>query len=765
MMGKDVPIPTPPTATIRPAKASETQRLQEIAALASRDDFVGVTKLVEFLADPSWRVRRAAADALVGSASRELVLRAVLDAFRNGHRNLGLLNALLQVVDRLDLDVVPALEEFLLDPDSDLRIYAVQALGERADPAAVPALLRTLADPNENVRCQAIETLGKLRSAAATDALIAIAETRELASAFAALEALASIGDARVGPRLFPLLQDALLAEATIRAVGRLGDEEAIPHLTALLDVDLPPAVTVARALVEIHERYQSSYSKGTFVAELVRRLLRPATTQVLIAAAGNSQSDEAPFMARILSWLPGDQVVDALIKLLALPHGTGAATDALVRKGTAAVARVAGLLENSDRTLVRAAVEVLGRIGAPAPVPALIGLLAEDDLAAAAAGALAMIGDIRAYSAVSALLGHPRANVRQAAVAAVNSIAHPNRASDLEHWLRDRSPLVRESAVKIACYLGLPEDVDPILACCDDENEQVRKTAIENIGLLDGERIPAIIASALRSGTPAVRAAAAQAFAGGTEFESSRLLIEALNDPDVWVRYYAAKKLAVLLAPSDGTLIALARAAQQDTAMQVRIAAVEGLGHGSALPLLITLAMDADSDIAQAALKALGASRHSGALPILVATLDSEDPVKRKVAVEALGKSGLSAAVEPLCRFTPDEDRDLAAKAIDALGRLDCVEGVAAVVDLLRSPRWRETCTMVLTRMAPRRIDWVAKGLSHQNPDVRRSIVEVLARTNERVATQALRGAVSDTNPAVRYAVLAALAHNGAYG
>ena len=607
MMGKDWPIPTPPAATNRPAKESETHRLQELAALANRDNSAGATKLVKFLADPSWRIRRAAADALVASTSRELVFRAVLDAFRNGHRDLGLLNALFPVLDRLHLDVVPALDEFLVDPDSDLRIYAAQALGERADPAAVPALLRTLADPNENVRCQAIETLGKLRSADATDALIAIAATREFAPAFAALDALSSIGDARIGPRLIPLLEDPLLAEPTVRALGRLGDEEAIPHLVALLDVDGPATTTAVRALVEIHERYQVSYSKGAYIAELVRQMLKPGAMHVLFAVAGNAQSDDAPVIVRMLSWLPGDNVVDALIKLLALPGGIRPAAEALVRKGTAAVGIVANLLEESDRALVRVAVEILGRIGAPAPVPALIGLLSEDDLAAAAAGALAMIGDIRAYQAIAPLLGHPRANVRQAAVAAINSIAHPNRASDLEHWLRDRSPLVRESAVKIACYLGIPEEVDLILACCDDENEQVRKTAIENIGLLDGERIPAIIASALRSGTPAVRAAAAQAFAGETEFESSRLLIEALADPDVWVRYYAAKKLSVLLAPSDDSLQALARVAQQDAAMQVRIAAIEGLGHGSALPLLIALAADADGDIALAALKALG--------------------------------------------------------------------------------------------------------------------------------------------------------------
>ena len=132
---------------------------------------------------------------------------------------------------------------------------------------------------------------------------------------------------------------------------------------------------------------------------------------------------------------------------------------------------------------------------------------------------------------------------------------------------------------------------------------------------------------------------------------------------------------------------------------------------------------------------------------------------------MEAVGKSGSSAAVEPLCRMTRDEDRDLVATAIDALGQLDCVEGVAALLDLLRSPRWRDTCMMVLTRIAPRRLDWVAKGLNHQNQDVRRSVVEMLARMRGPVAAAMLRGAVSDTSPAVRYVALAALAHKGASG
>ena len=86
------------------------------------------------------------------------------------------------------------------------------------------------------------------------------------------------------------------------------------------------------------------------------------------------------------------------------------------------------------------------------------------------------MIGDTRAYSALGTLLGHPRAIIRQAAVAAVNSVAHPNRANDVQAWLHNSSPLMRESALKIACYLGYVESIESILACCDEQANKFAK-------------------------------------------------------------------------------------------------------------------------------------------------------------------------------------------------------------------------------------------------------------------------------------------------
>ena len=62
------------------------------------------------------------------------------------------------------------------------------------------ALIKALKDEDTNVRYHAIEALGKLKAVDAVDALAEIAESRDFFLAFAALDALAKIGDARIAP-------------------------------------------------------------------------------------------------------------------------------------------------------------------------------------------------------------------------------------------------------------------------------------------------------------------------------------------------------------------------------------------------------------------------------------------------------------------------------------------------------------------------------------------------------------------------------------
>ncbi len=229
-----------------------------------------------------------------------------------------------------------------------------------------------------------------------------------------------------------------------------------------------------------------------------------------------------------------------------------------------------------------------------------------------------------------------------------------------------------------------------------------------------------------------------------------------------MWVRYFAAKSLGSAPAFDESGTKALVQVSLQDEAMQVRIAAVQALAHsGQAdlLPLFSTLADSAESDLAKAALKGLGALHNSDALPILMAALERGEDEVRRTAFQALGESQQVLAIEPLTRAIQNEDRGVATYALEALGQLDREEAVAAIVECLRWPRWRKICMNTLARKASARMPWLARGLKHPDADVRRSIVEVLSRMRDRAATLCLQGSLSDAEPAVRHAATTALA------
>ena len=88
------------------------------------------------------------------------------------------------------------------------------------DPRAIPALVAALDDPNTNVRVHSIEAIGKLHAAEAVDRLVSFVESLDFELAFPAIEALAAIGDERIAYRLTPLLQNPLFCVAAIEAFG-----------------------------------------------------------------------------------------------------------------------------------------------------------------------------------------------------------------------------------------------------------------------------------------------------------------------------------------------------------------------------------------------------------------------------------------------------------------------------------------------------------------------------------------------------------------
>ncbi|MGB3058669.1 MAG: HEAT repeat domain-containing protein [Anaerolineae bacterium] len=743
----------------------ENQRLDAAERLTADTDLDTAEPLVGALSDQSWRVRRVAVDGLARRGSADAV-SALLRALHDEHENASLLNSALQVLAMSDLDVITPLVDFLDDPDPHLRTYAAQALGEQRTPAAIPALVHTLQyDADTNVRFHAIEALGKCKASEAVDLLLTIAEQDDFFLAFAALDALALIADPQIAARLAPLLTNSLLRAAVVDALGQLGDHTTVAPLCDLLNLAQAPASVVASALARLYDRYQATYQEGAFIADLARQHVTAGGEQALLAEIAQAGQGDLRSLALVLGWLEGPAVDRTLTGLLAQPSVRREVVEALVRHGKVATLHLIEQLARGDMETRQTTIIALGRIGDSLAVPVLIEQLsAAPDLIVVTAGALAKIGDRRAFHALLPLLGHGDTTVRQAIASSLNSLGHPDMPTYIERYLADPNPLLRESAVRIAGYFGYANCIEALFACCRDEDESVRRVAIEHLPYLDDPRVVAVLGAALMQETPRVRAAAARAFGQLDEIKSLTYLVPALADADPWVRYYCVRSLGRHGYPE--ALPALQNLAQADPAPQVRLAALEALGRVGgvrAVAILAPLAEAEDADVARAAIQALGSIGHPDAMPPLLAALHAADPEHRVEAVQAIGgRGGLDAVGVLEWAAATDTDDRVVRSAIEALTRLATPEATASLISLLADVSRRELCISALAQLGAEQIAVVGRGLSHHHPGVRSAVVAALARMKHPRASEALARALEDADAGVRFAAVTALGHLG---
>ena len=272
------------------------------------------------------------------------------------------------------------------------------------------------------------------------------------------------------------------------------------------------------------------------------------------------------------------------------------------------------------------------------------------------------------------------------------------------------------------------------------------------------------MLARALETGPPKVRASAAKAFAHIDSPAASRYLLAALRDSEEWVRYFAARSIGGQADPA--SVDELARLAQVDSANHVRIAAMESLGQigGSrAVAVLEPFAKSDQTDLARAAMAGLGLTGQPDAVPILLATLRSPNPALQTEALRALGKLGGPEAVDAIQWVAAaDTDPAVVQAAIDALRNLATPEAVTALLMLTANPDRREASVEALASIGKQKMDLMGTGLSSTQPAVRRGAVEALGRIKHSQASNLLSAALEDPDVEVRLAAIHALAQLG---
>ena len=738
-------------------------RLRAATDLAANRD--APLLLSEALSDESWRVRRVAAEGMAAGGGRN-VLETLIEALREHHRNPPLLNAAVTALANMRDGVAPALIPLLGHAEADVRTYAALALGLVDDARAVPPLIASLNDPDANVRFHAIEALGRIGDRRAADALATVAETRDFFLAFPALDALALVCDPAVSNRLLPLLDDPLLVEATVSCLGAIGVEDVAVPLATLMNHADAPIVAIAVALAAVYERVERTIGEGALVTDLAHAAIFPEAAQRMIDALSTATGESLRGLAIVLSWLSHDRIDRALAGLLRLEEIRELVGDLVASRGLdAAKAIEAVAAQDTDPEVRGVAAFALGRIGLASSVPALIAIMSEGDdrrATIAAAAALGAIGDRRGFDPLLTLLDDHESRVRQAAVGALNSIGHPHMEGAVVDRLGDPSPRVRESAARIAGYFGYNSCVRTLVELCDDDDDPlVRRAAVESRGNYDQRAAWSKIVEIVRTDTDAgVRAAGVRALGQWHADDSVPVLVEALADANLWVRYYAARACAGRRRNASATLLAalLERAVRERTP-PVRIAAIDALGaiaSPSTLDIVMSVATDEDTDVACAALAALGHFEASRTAQALETALDDDGPRRAHVALDAFARQGAAAtasvpAISTLAQRT--RDVELRGHAVHALAEIGDVAAVAALAELARHHRLVEVVTDAVSALREESLPWLSRVLAGAPDESRAILVDGIGRMKHAGAARLLADLLEDQSANVRLA------------
>ncbi|MBI3297340.1 MAG: HEAT repeat domain-containing protein [Elusimicrobia bacterium] len=367
-------------------------------------------------------------------------------------------------------------------------------------------------------------------------------------------------------------------------------------------------------------------------------------------------------------------------VGLVESPDGT-VESAASVSSRAAAAALLAPALLDGHPDLRRAAVEALGKVGAPSDEASLISAAADPEPAVRGEAALALFRLVflkripryspAAIARLSLLAGDPDPEVRWRTVYAASRWPEPRLSEVLPNAARDADWRTRLFAVRSLAKLGFAPDPD-LLA---DPEPYVRAEAVAAFSAAKAWiRLPDAL-----FGDPSSHVRAAMADAAAASGDAARFvpLLERLAaGPGTLAEGRALLALAKLLGGASAKVLAEAR---QDRRWWLRCRAYEasaGLADGPAI--LLAGARDADPRVAAQSLETLAASSPTAALPELQRLLRRPDAPLELLgaAVDAAGQrkdpallAGLLAATRSKAAKASPELRGSIRNALAALG------------------------------------------------------------------------------------------------
>lgn len=266
------------------------------------------------LGDPELSVQEAASAILASIADgrvRDPLIRAL-----QSHDWIVRMHAAKALGRIREPESVPPLIPLLQDNVKAVREEVSGALASIGD-AAIPALLDALRHEEWLVRLHAVEALGKAKSRKAVEPLLStLFNDRDSAIREDAVRALGEIGDSQAVEFLYAAMKEPALRTLAVEALGRIGDRRAVPHLIDVVTGTNPPDVT--RPVAGCGDQWNEEVITQAAAVRALGAIGDDAALPVLVAALEPTftRADAAAALAKF-----GSKVIPLLLPLLSGPR------------------------------------------------------------------------------------------------------------------------------------------------------------------------------------------------------------------------------------------------------------------------------------------------------------------------------------------------------------------------------------------------------------------------------------------------------------
>lgn len=430
--------------------------------LAGTTGLAPVAALAAALEDENKGVRDAAARSLhvLGGINVARAIVEYIDASNIVTRNLAA-----ELLIKIGTTSIPALTPYLEHPNQDTRKFAVDILGLIGSDEPTTSLLPLLVDPDENVVVSTVEALGNMKSARALPLLFETYDRYEYTRA-AVAEALGKIGDPsasgflmdRLRQSLQTVAMDPVTPFAIIEALGTLGGDGVLTLLeSVVLQVKGQLRGAVLLAIARIAERQ--------------RRPL-PALPGLRADFLAGLGADDVAVQVSAVRWLAGtagEDITEAMVRSL----GTSPELDA------ALIPELVG-----RRDALPLCITWLPQLPPPQrkAVITLIGRLTMETIHAIMLTGLVSFDETQFDRAFGAVAGEWEAGDEETRAAIVDVLFHldGDRAVEfLDAILNDPDPWLRIHVLEVIAAIEDRRAPEFISRFLDDDDEMVREVAM----------------------------------------------------------------------------------------------------------------------------------------------------------------------------------------------------------------------------------------------------------------------------------------------